>query len=635
MDNKGKSKKELIPEMHDIFKITKYGHIGPPYDTQEVYNLIEKFKDYIPDNRTWQGIIQHHQPVEPDTFLLAIADHLAASFARPAGTTGESQFYVYKLWNPPADKQDVRLHTEEAICELFKFINKEPTAEEFFQTYQKILKSRPEDARPGLNITSLYIHLKLTGQFYRLLKNIFYEEVLNKIKFTNWEEIKEIMSSKETREWKLKVIRGRILFNQKPIRAKDVNLFEIITNLIDEIKNKYPDNLVFFVGNEFIIFLNKEEEFSLIVEEISKFGFRLEAIVSNPRPIREITDPQWILTKEWKNYQKELPKTLKPPICQVCQMAEATKHWPVDFIFEKKDICDKCRKLIIEKPFYEVFEYLCENDREKLKDLSEDTTLEDLCETCYHIRSKGIRLLKLKDWTEIKGIKVIWLKLTLDFDILNISLNELYKNYLNSLDSLGIKIPKETEIRFPVISEFTEDYNDFLISIKQNINDLFGENIEFLTNDLFCIKIEKLGEVMKILQIYNKEFNRFFPKFKETTLCPIKISIVAANPKYPFFEIWDILENTKDDILVALIGRGQMRVKIKNLEILVRAYEEGYQFSKSALEKLAKVAEISEALAYLTLKHKADKDYKTYEKMEYLGLDFKSLLVFSKIMEER
>jgi hypothetical protein len=381
------------------------------------------------------------------------------------------------------------------------------------------------------------------------------------------------------------------------------------------------------------MFFADERQFAQIAEMIFQAGFRLELIISNRHPLHEITNPRWIIADEWKTNQKDLPEKFEPPICQVCQIAKATKRWPIDFILETKDICDNCSKLITESSLTEAFEHLCETDGAKLWDLTEDTTTEDLCETCYQIRAQGVKLLKLKDWTEAGGTKVVWLKLTLDFDALNTTLSELYEAYLNSL---GLKMPKDNAIRFPVISEFLDDYNEFLSSVKISIINAFGEeNIEFVANDLLCIRIEKLDEIMKALKLYNEEFNRFFPKFKETTSSPIQISIVAANSKYPFFEIWDMMANAKNDIFVVLVGRGQMKVKISDIELLIRAYEEGYEFPKSALEKLAKVAEISEKLAQLMAKDKSDKDYKTYEKMEHLGLDFRSLLTFAKIMEDR
>lgn len=659
-------KDELVPELHDIFKLTKYGHINPDASEQLIelekriqheanpqikakfeedkislkkrendYKDILRFTEHIPNNKTWHGIIHHHEPNDYTSLLLHIADGWAAGFARQKRKEG-TKFFVYKLWNPPTEEKDARIKDDNDIVNLLKFLNTNPTGEQFFKKYGELLKSMPEEAQAGANITSLLTHVKLSGQFFRILMNNPDKFIIKDIDFNDKNKLEEKIKELERREWELYPLRIRIHFNQKMMRVKDLNVFKIISDIISKLKTEYADNLFYTTSNEIVMFFADHSQLSTVINKFLYYGYLLEFFHDDIKKQEKLNNLLKPLKLNWTRKDKlpsiTLEESFNPPICEICQMAKATRHWPVDYAIEKKDICNNCKNLFQEHELSYSLENLCEHDREKLQDILEDCSDEDLCENCFRIRSRGVKLLKLKRWTEENQSKLFWLKLSLDFDNLEPVLNKLNKNYLNSLDSAFV------EIKFPVVSEFKDDFQNFTDNFKQEIVSIFtADNIEFVSEDLMCIKIDKLSEMLKALEIYNNLIDKYFPKFKdkEISLSPIKITLVAANPKYPFFEVWDIMENAQDDILVALINRGQMKVKLCDIEPLIKAFQEDYKFQKSALEKLAKVAEISEKLAQLTAQDKNDEDYPTYAQMTQLGLDFKSLLTFAKIMEDR
>lgn len=238
---------------------------------------------------------------------------------------------------------------------------------------------------------------------------------------------------------------------------------------------------------------------------------------------------------------------------------------------------------------------------------------EDLCESCWKIQKQEEHLRKLAEWTYEEDAKTVWLKVFLDFDELIETLGKLYVEYLTKLE---IPNPEEkAEIRFSVASEFQWDYNAFLEQVNTNIlSEFHNENVEQILDDFLCIKIEKLTEINKILDIYNKQFNNFFPRFKEIG-SPIKLSLSCSNVKFPFFEHWQILQNPKNEISVNLIGRGQMNITINSLEKLIDLELPG----KSALTKLVEIAETSEKLVELTLFGKETaRDYFTIQKAVYV-----------------
>lgn len=147
--------RELVPEMHDMLKLTKYKHDFSDFPT-------DRFKNLIPNTKTWEGVIGHHLkegfpafPTTPDNFLLKIADSLASSFSRNRLKKSEKGveedyteedpsdgYVVYKLWHPNKG-EDKRLETDSQIRALLEFYGSDPTAEEFFTKYDNILSCKP------------------------------------------------------------------------------------------------------------------------------------------------------------------------------------------------------------------------------------------------------------------------------------------------------------------------------------------------------------------------------------------------------------------------------------------------------------------------------------------------------------
>lgn len=233
--------RELIPELHDCLKLTILQHNFSDFD---------RFLNYAPNTRTWKGVLQHHCkiskedhesfpafPTDKETFLLHIADGMAANFSRhEQGYKGETSFILHKLWNPDAIVDDKRLKEDREIIELLNFYKIDPTFEEFNKKYGYILKSRPEDARTGKNITSLKTHLILTGKFYRFFMKSSTLKIGNQEITPTVEKVAELRDTK-LRNCQIYLARCKFHFNQKPIRARDLNIFEHLENTILQIES--------------------------------------------------------------------------------------------------------------------------------------------------------------------------------------------------------------------------------------------------------------------------------------------------------------------------------------------------------------------------------------------------------------
>lgn len=612
--------KELIPELHDVLKLTTLDHDVYRWSEQDV----KTFKEFLPINsETWRGITQHHlgfgiYPVEPDTFYLCVADSLASSVTR-IGEGGSLEYRLNKLWKGPEEEKDVRLRETEDIIRLFQFLQSDSTWEEFLQKYERLLRTRPEDFHQGVNITSLYTHCKLTGQFYRILKNpSLFPLSPADIQGKTQDEVKNLYRSKYYERWHLIVSKCKFHFLQKPYRVRDLNIFGALRDLMGEISTSYPDNVLLGTSNELLIILSDEAQLSNIAAISHQKGFWVEVIQSRGR----LSELKPILSKEKGEVRNlyDLPSEISPPICEICQSAKATRYWPEDYILSRMELCPSCRQLLSRDPLAAVADLLCEADRVKLEDVLKEPAREELCQRCFALRAEGTKLQKLERWSNQEQNKVAWVKLNLDFDQLEKALTSL----------------SGREISFSVVAEFQEDYSHFLQRFNSQIQYGFGAgNVENIMNDFFCISIGSFRESFKVLRVYHELLQQFFPAFLNLENSPLKIAMLCSNVKFPFFEVWRILEEAQGDIFVSLQGMRTMRAPIKALVLLVRAADKRYR--KSALHKLTKIEETSKILAELTFQNRKDEEGRTYSILDRSlrpELDFSSIFTFARLIED-
>ena len=661
--------KDIKPEMHDIGKlidssIIKHNFENYPGNLEGV--------PPIKMNPIWEGILQHHcaewatqYPKSFQIFILSLADDIASATSRhgmkeneerrPRYIGGKSIYNVYKLWNPPSDvfhelSSAIGIDTSDPkwITRIVEFINKNPSSKEFFETFGDYLKKRAEDAHPGSNITSLWTHSKLTALFYNFLYD-YLEKVSDKwFKTATKGEVRDYI--RRVREGtKIKMVKIKMNFPQYPVRIRDLNIFDVLKELKNEISKKYPDNVIFVGFNELLLVLPLNKKLEEIRETVSKYGFWLEYAeriqnLNQPYPdpdriMRLIDKMQKMQYKKfeeqiakvppdkrkkaeerirktifekgkeakriaelWDEYRHELseklykkgsiyanlPDQINPPICEICQLNQATEKW-VD---------------------------------------EESGIVENLCVNCFNIRKRGSRFPKLDEWEKEGADRILWIRIGLDINELINVLEDLYAEYLRSL---GVREPEErAEIRFSVLSEFDWDYKEFLSKFRDKILGSFEENdFQQILEDFVAVKIKSLKDVFTVLRIFDNVFNEFFPKFKEVT-SPIKLGVVCSNIKYPFLESWRILSDLKYDVHVCVIGKGEIKLNMEQLtpflEIKVK--------NKALIHKLVAVSEISEKLAEIMLYDRADRDYRKYKPLRDAVREFgyQNILTYAKIM---
>jgi hypothetical protein len=593
----------LIPELHDVLKITNLQHNFEDFD--------ERFLRFSPNTRSWKGVLQHHCsdrfpafPTDRETFLLHFSDGLASNFSRHQQSyKGEINFVLHKLWNPHWQGEDLRLKEEGQIVGLLKFLSKDPTYDEFRNRYGGILESRAEDARPGMNITSLETHLTLSGKFFRFLKNSKTLVVQDNEIIPSIDGISKLRDSK-MKSWHLHLTRCKFNFNQKPIRARDLNVLSILEEVTSTIEKDFYDNILYSTSGENLIFYDDP----LVLDNANSIARKNGLWTAVYHGVLRLDEISRFLKKpklEGKHIYTLLPDSISPPICEICQMSGGIREWPNDYYSQfGKDP--------------EVFE----------------EGIEYLCPTCFTIRSKPSRLRQLKTWTETEDTDVLWIKVMLNYELLTTVLQQLYWEYLKkSNPSATIE---HAEIRFSLISEFYKDYNSFLLFLKNSLFTRFGDSrIEILLKEMFCIKMDRKGDVFLFLQEFNKILHQFFPEFKKFAEAPINVSLVYCHSKFPFFEVWKIIEEPTSNLHISLIGHGTIETSFNHLDDILLAGTSSYR--KSALHKLAEISKISERLAELKFQDRSEKsDFESYGALKRrllpLGMDFSSLLTFSKLL---
>lgn len=587
----------LVPELHDALKLTVLQHDFSDFN-------YEKFSENIPDTRTWQGILQHHCserfpdfPTDRETFLLHMADGIASNFSRHGYAEKGVDFVLHKLWNPNAVREDKRLKGDHEIRSLLGFLKTDPTFEEFNNKYGDILRTRVEDASAGKNITSLYVHLVLTGKFYRFFMKSNILKIGDNEIIPDVQKVREL-TKRKSETWRIYLARCKFHFNQKPVRARDLNVFGLLEETISQIEKDYNDNILFSTSDEILIYYDNKSTLEKISSIAMKNNLWISVIEDN-KPLEEMkADPSKMQPRSY-NFYGSLPSLIYPPICEICQMQPADKIWPSDY----------------------------------LKQFGEDPEIvekgaEDLCDTCFSVRSRKSRLRKLKDW---QNVNVAWVKLSLDYGLLTAVLQQLYSTYLKKTESTD-----KVEVRFSLVYEFQQDYDEFLRTFQDGLLEAYGnDRVETILKDMVCIKIERQSEVFKILNLLNDKLNYFFPEFKKFTEGPIRTSIVCCNSNFPFFEVWRDIESQVADLRISLVGHGRIDTSNNYLDQILVAREGHYK--KGALYKLAEISKLSEKLAEIKFNDRSEKgDFRSYETLKRnllpIGMDFQSILTFTKLI---
>ena len=601
--------RDLVPELHDVLKLTTLQHDFSDFDP---------YGREAPDTPTWRGVLQHHcserfpaYPSDRDTFLLHLADGLVSNFSRVRqDIRQETAWTVHRLWNPARLTPDQRLGRPDEVRTMLKILGSDPSFEDFLARYRHIFETRAEDANPGMNITDLETHVRLAGRFYRFLRGSqalrLTEQTVAQAASHGVQGVAALRQRVE-QEWQLHIVKCRPRLLVNPFRARDLSVFACLEEFLQDLRTRLEDNLVFASPEEFVVLSDDpgilEQLQSLAASrsiwlEISRKKEQLKDanLEFDPRSRRRRINPEIV------SLYPPLEAAVIPPHSEICQMHKATRVWPDD--------------------------YLAPSEEEKTqegKDL--------LCETCFSIRARPSKLKKLAYWDERGTGDLIWVRFRLDFARLHEALRQLYLQYLRSLDP---QIPESrAEVRFSLVAEFQQDYDNYLAELRQRLLGHFGhDRTESVLSDFFCIQAESGTDVFSVLRCFHESAKTFFPALMELPGCPLRVSIAFCPIKHPFFEVWRRWEEQQSEMEITAVGHGGLDLELRNLKRFLELAT--FRFSKSALHNLAEISRISQELAELRFRAKGERgERETFQRLTDflpLGLKFEGILTLAKLL---
>jgi hypothetical protein len=460
-------------------------------------------------------------------------------------------------------------------------VQEDPSGEDFLRDFDELLRTRAEETR--YPVTSLRTHVELTGKIWRILRSSFKLEDSDLGSKTR-EEVQQVLG-RVRNQWRLTVATFKPAIMVKPFRTRDLGVFSVLGQTIEEATARFADNIL-FSAPEVILVISGQDGVMRDLEELFLGGGFWVEVTQGTRSLDELRKEDLLATLgHGARTRREFPSLepeIRPPICEVCRMAPAVRSW------------------------------------------HEGDISEDLCERCEGIREAGKSLVKLAGWF---NETVAWLHIGLDLDqLLGKALPELCGQ------QMGVA-KQEVDVRFPLLGEFRADWNAFLHKADCDLRSRFGDaSLERLLPGLCCVKLDKEAEIIDILRVFNEAIEEYFPRFSKLDGSPVRLGVSVSAAKFPFFEHWRCLESLEDDVFVRLTGRGKMRASLKSLPEIVAAA--GLP-RKSALHRLAEVARLSEQLAKVKMHDRADSDQAAYRRLREgllpLGLSYESILTLAQI----
>lgn len=501
--------------------------------------------------------------------LTVIADRLAALISRTRASDEKHDYErvsegVQLLWNSDfykfrqnEGKYWAAFQTLDGLKEMFSFIDKCNSPKEFFEKYETNLLITPEDKSVPRNIISLKTHLDLTGKVFRVLchwtkaitkKNEITLEYDNQ-EITNYIQASGGRLNENNRgKWIFRLVKCRVRIPQTIARLQDLNVLKLRGNLIQEIvqkqtiegdleRQKYA--VLFNTDDFFCLFLPKENIYRLedVVRPLLINGFWIEYeeveaelslitsnasrvrdnLISNCKGDRDTSRKKRHLVLRYQSIWPKLSETIEPPLCDLCQQRQGQRY-------------------------------------------VKDQIIEWLCPVCLGIRELGEPATAISSWEDAEK-QVLWLKVTLNHDLLLRCLQRLFDNYVDNGPGMS-RVPDKTRIELknnfrPLAAqmEFVRQYNEFLNDFqnilfnrkgyaRNKFLDIQQDAITYPIQDyreLAVIRLDKKETFGSILDAFNFLLTQWFPGCLID--CPIRLAASFGNIKYPYQSHWRFFEN--------------------------------------------------------------------------------------------
>jgi len=225
----------LPSTLHDLGKLVDHRQLQlGGHEFRQAEKRLAELGIAEPQTLIWQTVFGR-QPDEPRTregLLVKLADHSAASLRaydlddlhRDAKSLAVTT--VHRLWAPGRVSPLTKIASESEFRQLMDWLAKDPSDEDFLNTYAEQLRRHPEDQSAPLNTVSLDTHLRLVRKFYGFYDALVETELrggriyalLPGGAVTGVKNVEAALT--------LRLIRGQIRFAQEPARTRDLAVFQ-------------------------------------------------------------------------------------------------------------------------------------------------------------------------------------------------------------------------------------------------------------------------------------------------------------------------------------------------------------------------------------------------------------------------
>jgi len=581
-----------------------------------------------------------------DVLLTRIADELASAISRTWGGSHDFQNRkkrgeftvegIYVLWNPnyyqkkkEKGKKWSAFNTPSELKGMFEFIENCKNPDEFFGRFRDNLKLTPEDKSIPFNIVSLYTHLELTGNIYRILKRhsqiiedngrVYLKYLGNRIQAKNEATGGRIDEPTQKGKWIYRLVFCYISFPQSLSRLQDLNIFRKRSELIKAFSEDEAtkDYVLFFTDDFMCLFIPKEDEVKIhellkpflkagLIIDYRKMEAELNLLTSSMERAYEkfhsLSSDRHLKLYE-KRADLDLHSKISPPLCDSCQMRRG---------------------------------------KERIK----DQIREYLCDICYDIRQMGEPAREYAGWEE-KGLKAAWMKITLDQDQLLRTICRLYEKYVDTHPAMqNVSSDDKTALKesfrpLAVQIDFVKDYKLFLKVLKNNI---YNEEKSIFTEETFLYPIENYyefgifkvysgKEVMSVLDLFCNLLEKYFPQCLENS--PIKLSLSIANVKYPYQEHWRFLSKPENIINIQSPRSSKLNINVIQYNLLKKEIREEDRKLSHFLHRLANIeVETRSNMSVMLEIFNNRKKFPALLELTQKGLSIRQILDFYKLTRE-
>lgn len=490
--------------------------------------------------------------------LTKIADTVASSVTRSWGKKGSVVEGVRLLWRPRCYSEQAGVgsswaafHTPELLRQMFEFIDTCRSPEEFLQKYDKWLRLTPEDKSVPVNFIPLRTHLELTGKIFRVLRfwsEVCWEDERLRLRYDG-ESVGNVMEAAGGRadeqgrgRWVFRLVQGHVRWPQTFARLQDLNILRLRRDSIlkvvsgqtageDVERQRYA--VLFYTDDFLSLFLPKEPILALqdVLHDILEAGFwfeyeeleaELNLITSTGNRTR-----QQLITKYGGRSEARARRSFELRLRAV---------WPEDLAREtlSPPLCDLCQ-------------------RRPGKEYLKDQVREWICDSCRGVREMGEPASEISDW-EGEGKPLVWLKVSLDQDLLLQCLQRLFEEYVDhgeGMDQVPVADRQALKASFRPLAaqmEFTMEFSDFKRAWRETLQRrvsscaLLWPIPEY--DELTVVRLDESEMLGVILDEFADLLQRFFPECLVDS--PIRLSASLASAKYPYQEHWRFFQEPQN-----------------------------------------------------------------------------------------